>query len=250
MNLAHGLGVDAMRSERSDLLIGDIYNFHPREPAREREEDETAGIVLDALWNRSFSDPQFHGTYPEPLAAEMADLVQPGDFEIITQNLDYFAFNHYTQSRVHRDPDHPFEVGTLPPEPDRPVTETGWEIAPDAFRQVMIEVKERYSGDLPVYVLGNGAAFPDRIDPDGRIRDEQRIAYLRGYLGAVLDAIAAGVPVKGYFVWSLLDNFEWTFGYSKRFGLVHVDFATLERRLKDSFLFYSELANGAPLERE
>jgi len=126
----------------------------------------------------------------------------------------------------------------------------GWEIAPGAFRQVMIEAKERYAGDLPIYILENGAAFPDRIDPDGRIRDEQRIAYLRGYLGAVLDAIEAGVAVRGYFVWSLLDNFEWAFGYNKRFGLVHVDFASLERRLKDSFHFYAELAHGAPLERE
>ena len=102
----------------------------------------------------------------------------------------------------------------------------GWEIAPDAFRAVMIEAKERYSGDLPVYILENGAAFPDRVEADGHIRDERRISYLRGYLGAVQDAIAAGVPVKGYFVWSLLDNFEWTLGYSKRFGLVHVDYET------------------------
>jgi beta-glucosidase len=250
MNLAHGLGVEALRSERADLLIGNIYNFHPREPASEREQDEIAATMLDALWNRSFLDPQIHGAYPEPLREEFADLVQPGDFEIIRQKLDYFAFNHYTRTRVRHDPDHPFEVGTVPPEPDKPVTEMGWEIAPDAFRQVMIEAKERYSGELPIYILENGAAFPDRIDPDGRIRDEQRIAYLRGYLGAVLDAIEAGVPVRGYFLWTLLDNFEWAFGYSKRFGLVHVDFETLERRPKDSFYFYSELAQGAALERE
>jgi beta-glucosidase len=250
MNLAHGLGVEAMRSERSDLLIGNIYNFHTREPASEREEDESAALMLDALWNRSFPDPQILGAYPEPLAAEIEDLVQPGDLDLVKQKLDYFAFNHYTRSRVRRDPDHPFEVGTIPPEPGTPVTEMGWEIASDVFRQVMIEAKERYGGDLPIYVLENGAAFPDRIDADGRIRDEQRINYLRGYLGAVLDAIAAGVPVRGYFAWSLLDNFEWTFGYSRRFGLVHVDFETLERRPKDSFRFYSELAHGAPLERE
>jgi beta-glucosidase len=250
MNLAHGLCVEAMRAERSDLLIGNIYNFHPYEPASGHEQDETAALMLDALWNRSFPDPQIHGAYPEPFAAEMADLVQPGDFDIIKQELDYFAFNHYTRSRVRYDPDHPFQARAVPPEPGTPVTEMGWEIAPDAFRQVMVEAKERYSGDLPIYVLENGAAFADRIDADGRIRDEQRIAYLRGYLGAVLDAIAAGVPVRGYFVWTLLDNFEWAFGTSRRFGLVHVDFATLERRLKDSFHFYSELAHGAALERE
>jgi len=250
MNLAHGLGVEAMRAERADLLIGNIYNFHPREPASEREQDEIAATMLDALWNRSFPDPQIQGSYPEPLAAEMVDLVEPGDLEIIRQKLDYFALNHYTRTRVRYDPDHPFEAGTLSSEPGKPVTEMGWEIAPEAFRQVLIEAKQRYAGELPIYVLENGAAFPDRIDPDGRIRDEQRTAYLRGYLGAVQDAIEAGVPVRGYFVWSLLDNFEWAFGYSKRFGLVHVDFATLARRTKDSFHFYTELANGVPLERE
>ena len=250
MNLAHGLGILAMRAERADLLLGDIYNFHPREPASEHEEDEIAATLLDALWNRSFPDPQMLGHYPEPIAAEMEELVQPGDLDLIKQKLDYFAFNHYTRTRVRRDPDHPFEAGTLPAPPGSKTTDMGWEIAPAAFRDVLIEVKERYSGDLPVYVLENGAAFPDRVDADGRIRDEARIAYLRDYLGAVQDAIAAGVPVRGYFVWSLLDNFEWTLGYSKRFGLVHVDFETLERRPKDSFYFFAELANGGALERE
>jgi beta-glucosidase len=250
MNLAHGLGVQAMRAERADLLLGDIYNFHPREPASEREEDEIAAAMLDALWNRSFADPQMLGHYPEPLAAEIEDLVQPGDLDLIKQQLDYFAFNHYTRTRVRRDPDHPFEVGTLPAPLGSRTTDMGWEIAPAAFRDVLIEAKERYSGDMPIYVLENGAAFPDVIDADGRIRDDRRIAYLRDYLGAVQDAIAAGVPVKGYFVWSLLDNFEWTLGYSKRFGLVHVDFETLERRPKDSFHFYAELAHGGGLERE
>jgi beta-glucosidase len=250
MNLAHGLGIAAMRSERSDLLIGNIHNFYPCEPASEREQDDTAAVMLDALWNRSFPDPQIHGNYPEPLAADMEALMQPGDLEIIKQPLNYFACSHYTRTRVRHDPDHPFEAGTVPPPPGMPVTGTGWEIMPEAFRSVIIEAKERYSGDLPMYILGNGAAFPDRIDADGRIRDEPRIAYLRGYLGAILDAIDAGAPVRGYFVRSLLDGFEWALGCGNRFGLVHVDFATLARQTKDSFQFYAELAHGAPLERE
>ncbi len=250
MNLAHGLGIEAMRANRADLLLGDIYNFHPYEPASDREEDEIAAQMLDALWNRSFPDPQMLGRYPEPLAAEMEPLVQPGDFDIIRQKLDYFAFNHYTRNRARRDPDHPFLAATLPPPAGTKITDMGWEIAPDALRQVLIDVKGRYSGDLPVYILENGAAFPDRIDAAGHIGDADRIAYLRGYLGAVQDAIAAGVPVRGYFVWSLLDNFEWALGYSKRFGLVHVDYETQERRPKDSFDFYAELAHGAGLERE
>jgi len=250
MNLAHGLGIKAMRAERADLLLGNIYNFHPYEPASEREQDEVATMMLDALWNRSFPDPQMLGHYPEPLAAEIEDLVQPGDLDIIKQKPDYFAFNHYSGSRVRHDPDHPFEAVALPPPPGTPVTDMGWEIAPDTFRAVMVEAKERYAGDLPIYILENGAAFPDQLDADGRIRDEPRISYLRGYLGAVLDAIEAGVPVRGYFVWSLMDNFEWALGFSKRFGLVHTDYETLERRPKDSFHFYAELSGGATLERD
>jgi beta-glucosidase len=250
MNLAHGFGAAAIRTERAGLLIGDIYNFHPYEPASEREEDEISAATLDALWNRSFPDPQLLGRYPEPLAAEFEPLVAPGDLDTIKQPLDYFAFNHYTRSRVRRDPDHPFEVGTLPPPPDAKVTDMGWEVAPDALYAVLLEVKERYSGDLPVYILENGAAFVDSVDVDGQVHDPERIAYLRGYLGAVLDAIGKGVPVRGYFVWSLIDNFEWTFGYEKRFGLAHVDYQTLERRPKDSFRFYAELAHGAGFERE
>ena len=250
MNLAHGLGVAAIRAERAGLSIGDIYNFHPREPASERDEDEIAASMMDALWNRSFPDPQLLGRYPEPLSAEIEPLAAPGDLDIIKQPLDYFAFNHYTRSRVYRDPDHPFAVGTLRPPPGAKVTAMGWEVAPDALYAVLLDVKERYSGDLPIYILENGAAFADTVDADGQIRDADRIAYLRGYLGAVLDAIGRGVPVRGYFVWSLLDNFEWTFGYDKRFGLVHVDYETLGRRPKDSFHFYAELAHGAGLERE
>ncbi len=250
MNLAHGLGIGAMRSERADLLLGNIYNFHPYEPASEREQDEIATMMLDALWNRSFPDPQMLGHYPEPLAAEIEAWVQPGDLDIIKQKPDYFAFNHYSGSRVRHDPDHPFEAVALPPPPGTPVTDMGWEIAPDTFRAVMIEAKERYAGDLPIYILENGAAFPDQVEQDGRIRDHQRVSYLRGYLGAVLDAIEAGVPVRGYFVWTLMDNFEWALGFSKRFGLVHTDYETLERRPKDSFEFYAELAGGGALERE
>ena len=109
MNLAHGLGFEAMRSERPDLSIGNIYNFHPREPASEREEDEAAALMLDALWNRSFPDPQIHGRYPEPFAAEMEQFVEPGDLDVIRQKPDYFAINHYTRTRVRHDPDHPFQ---------------------------------------------------------------------------------------------------------------------------------------------
>jgi beta-glucosidase len=198
--------------------------------------------------NRSFPDPQILGRYPEPIADALKPLIQDGDWAIVTQKPDYFAFNHYARAVVRWDKDALFQFARVPPRPGTPVTEMGWEINPDAFRQVMIDCKARY-GDLPQYILENGAAFPDRVDADGRVRDPQRIDYFRFYLGAVLDAIAAGVPVKGYFAWSLLDNFEWAFGYDKRFGVVYVDYATQTRIPKDSFFFLRDLAQGERLDR-
>jgi beta-glucosidase len=249
MNLAHGLGMQALRSERANLFLGNIYNLHPMEPASGRDEDRVATEMLDAMWSRAFPDPQILGRYPSPLAPEMEALIRPGDFDIIRQRQNYFAFNHYTRLRARHDADHPFHVAEVPPEPERKVTEMGWEVAPDAFLATILDAKERYAGDLPIYITENGAAFRDEVTRDGRVHDRERIEYLRSYLGAILDAIAAGVDVRGYFVWSLLDNFEWGLGFSKRFGLVHVDYGTLERRPKDSFHFYGELARGAGLVR-
>jgi beta-glucosidase len=248
LNLAHGLGMMVLREHRADLKLGNIYNFGPREPVTDREEDMVACEMSDAIMNRSFSDPQILGSYPEPIAAEIAQFVQSGDHDIIRQKPDYFAFNHYARSRVRWAKDTLFQFQHVPPPAGVPITEMGWEINPNAFRQLMIDSKARY-GNLPMYILENGAAFADAVDSEGRVRDPQRVEFLRAYLGAVYDVIAAGVPVKGYFVWSLLDNFEWAFGYSRRFGIVYVDFATQKRIPKDSYYFYRELARGAPLER-
>ena len=249
INLAHGLGTQALRNEWNDLSLGNIYNFHPRTPATDRPEDREAAAMQDALSNRSFPDPQILGRYPEPIAREMEKLTHPGDFDIIRQKQDYFAFNHYTASETRWDRDHPFHFARVEPHASVPVTEMGWAIAPKAFLDLMIDVQRRYSRDLPMYITENGAAFPERVE-GGKVRDPQRVAYLKAYIGAVADAIAAGVPVRGYFVWSLLDNFEWALGYGKRFGIVYVDYQTQERLPKDSFRFYGELAKGAPLDRD
>jgi beta-glucosidase len=248
LNLAHGLGVMALRERRADLQLGNIYNFGPREPVTDREQDLIACEMSDAIMNRSFPDPQILGKYPEQFADAIKPLVQDGDFDIVKQKLDYFAFNHYARAFVRWDKEALFQFGRAPAPPGTPVTAMGWEINPDAFRRTMIDCKARY-GDLPQYILENGAAFADRIDGEGRVRDSQRVDFLRGYLGAVLDAVAAGVPVKGYFVWSLLDNFEWAFGYDRRFGIVYVDYPTQRRIPKESYYFYRDLAHGAPLER-
>jgi beta-glucosidase len=246
LNLAHGLAVRAMRGERYKFALGNIYNLHPVEAASTRTEDQNAALMLDELWNRSFPDPQILGSYSVRLRREVEPYFRAGDAEIICQRLDYFGLNHYKPSRAFGDPGNPFGIGELLAPSGRPVTEMGWEIAPDALRVQLLEIKERYPG-LPIYITENGAAFADTLDA-GRVRDPQRIAYLREYLGAVLDAIGADVPVHGYFVWSLLDNFEWALGYSKRFGLVYVDYQTLERHPKDSFHFYSEVARTGALD--
>jgi beta-glucosidase len=145
MNLAHGLGFDAMRSERSDLLIGNIYNFHPREPASEREQDEAAALMLDALWNHSFPDPQIHGHYPEPLAAEMEEFIEPGDLDIVRRKPDYFAINHYTRTRVRHDRP---SLSSRRATTREPVTEMA-EIAPMVRRW---SSQGTYGGDFDLHV--------------------------------------------------------------------------------------------------
>jgi beta-glucosidase len=250
VNLAHGLGMTALRDQRADLKLGTIYSLAPRAPASDREPDVVACQLLDALMNRAFPDPQILGRYPEPIADRLAPLIRADDFAIIRRKPDYFAFNHYTHTRVRHDKDQLFHCAPVPFDAGAPVTDMGWEVAPDALRETLLDAKARYAGELPIYILENGAAFSDHIDAAGRVQDPKRVAYLRRYLGAVLDAIAAGVPVKGYFVWSLLDNFEWALGYEKRFGIVYVDFATQARIPKASFYFYRDLAQGAPLDRD
>jgi beta-glucosidase len=249
INLAHGLAMSVLRDERPGLKLGSIYNLSVREPASDREQDVMACRLLDAIMDRAFPDAQILGKYPDAIADDLAPLVRQDDFAIIKQPLDYFAVNHYTRSRVAHDRDNLFGVRREAWDAGAPKTAMGWEIAPTALTQCLATAQREWSGDLPVYILENGAAFPDRVDADGRVHDRARIDFLRHYLGAVQDSIAAGVPVKGYFVWSLLDNFEWAFGYSRRFGLVYVDYATEARIPKDSFYFYRALAQGEPLDR-
>jgi beta-glucosidase len=247
INLAHGRAIQALRSWDGSLVLGCIGNLNPTAPATDSAADLDAATMLDALWNKAFPDAQFLGRYPEPIAAAMKPLIQEGDMALITQEVDYFAYNHYSRFYARHDPSRPFGFADAPPPPGRKTTAMGWEVTPAAFLETLKEVPARY-GNYPVYVMENGAAFEDVVEPGGRIRDADRIAYLQGYLNAVLDAVEAGVDVRGYFVWSLLDNFEWALGYSKRFGLIHVDYADLKRTPKDSFDYYAGLARGGKLQ--
>jgi beta-glucosidase len=244
VNLAHGAAVDAIRATVSGASLGGIHNWQPVIAASEASADRAAAELFHALWNGAFPDPQLLGHYPAAIADEMARVQQPGDLERIRRPVDWFGLNHYAPSYIKADAKWSLGVGFADPPRELPRTHIGWTVEPDAFRDTLLTVSRRYS--LPVYVLENGTATDDRVDVNGAVDDQERIAYLRGYIGAMRDAIAAGTDVRGYFVWSLLDNFEWTWGYSQRFGLVHVDFASGRRTPKASARWYSNLIRGRP----
>jgi beta-glucosidase len=194
--------------------------------------------------NRQFLDPALRGSYPE----EMTDIFGEAwpkwpaeDMKLIRQPLDFIGVNYYTRNVARADEANwPLRVKPVR-QPQKTYTETGWEVYPKGLTDTLVWVKQRY-GDIPVYVTENGAAFfdPPTVE-DGKVEDPLRMSYLRQHIGAVRDAIRQGVDIRGYFVWSLLDNFEWALGYSKRFGIVHVDYATLERTLKASAHYYAQV---------
>ncbi|MFQ5971879.1 MAG: GH1 family beta-glucosidase, partial [Alphaproteobacteria bacterium] len=234
INLAHGLAIDRLRDTDPAPECGNIVSLGPVAPARDDATHRDAAELVDCLWRRVMVDPIKLGRYPEPLADELAPLVQPGDMELIAQPLEFFGLNHYNRMYARPDPATSFGVGEAPPPEGVPVTDMGWQIDPDAFLEQLRDVRDRYD-DPEIYITENGAAFPDRPDSAGAIDDSRRVAFLHDYLAALNEAIAEGVKVRGYFVWSLLDNFEWDQGYSKRFGLVYVDYRTLARTPKRSF---------------
>ncbi len=251
---AHGQGVQAFRASQSATKsqIGIVVNLEPKYAASESEEDLAATARADAYMNRQYLDPLMLGTYPDEMSEIWGDAWQEWpaeDMPLINQKLDFLGINYYTRS-VNRNDDACLPVrasGVL--QPDSIHTETGWEVWPEALTCVLLWVRDRY-GEMPLYVTENGAAFFDPPAPiDGRVEDPLRVAYLHGHLTAVRDAIREGVPLRGYFVWSLLDNFEWSQGYSKRFGIVHVDYGTQQRTIKSSGKLFADVirTNGAVL---
>jgi beta-glucosidase len=193
----------------------------------------------DAFLNRFYLDAIFRGSYPEDvLDAYAAELpIAEGDLGAIAAPIDFLGVNNYTRAvvRASGDPRRPHAVRN----PDAVYTQMGWEVAPDSFYDLLVRVHDEYA-PRALYITENGAAFPDVRGHDGSIRDPERQAYLEAYLASAARAIAEGVPLKGYFVWSLLDNFEWAFGYQQRFGIVYVDFPTLERVPKGSAHWYRD----------
>jgi beta-glucosidase len=251
---AHGRGVQAFRARNArDSRIGLVVNLDRKYPASDSRQDEEAVARAHAYGNEQYLDPVLLGRYPAKLREIFGDAWPDWpdeDLALIKQPLDYVGVNYYTRLVVKHDETHPpINVG-VEPQVDALHTEMGWEVFPLALTHILTWLKERY-GDIPLYITENGSAFMDPPEAiDGRIEDPLRVEYLRSHLHAIRDAIQQGVNLRGYFAWSLLDNYEWSHGYTKRFGIVHVNYATQERTIKDSGRYYSRIieSNGAALD--
>ncbi|MBI5837874.1 MAG: beta-glucosidase [Candidatus Eisenbacteria bacterium] len=250
---AHGAAVQAYRAVGRNR-IGLVVNLEPKEPHSDSPADRAATLRADEYMNRQYLDAALLGRYPAALVEAYAPGWQAppeADFRLIRQPLDFLGINYYTRGVTrHDDAGAPVRSSTVR-FPEREYTAMDWEVAPGALTRCLCRVKELY-GDIPLYVTENGAAFPDPARAEGsRVEDPRRVEYLRRHLRAALEAIRLGVDLRGYFAWSLLDNYEWSCGYSMRFGLTHVDFETQERTPKASGEFYREVirSNGENLGR-
>ena len=237
LNLAHGLAVSVIRKKVPEVKIGTVISM---QPILDWDKNPELSSRLDILFNRAFTDPLFLGSYPESLIEEISPFVKKGDMAFIRQPLDFFGLNHYTTMRVGSFSENVLGFDIVNPPSEIKQTIKGWEINPEMFYKQLFELKERY-GNPPIYVTENGCACSDKLDKMGRVKDSDRINYFREYLISARRAIEDGVNLKGYFAWTLLDNFEWECGFTERFGLVHVDFETMKRTPKDSFYFYKKL---------
>jgi len=255
VNLAHADAFRALRSERADLTIGSAFSMQPTEPATDDAKDAAAAERMHAWVNDWFLRPSLRGEYPEAfLDGPPYDLmgVRGGDFERMRAPLDVIGVNLYTRGLVAADAGDRIGLGA------RMLgmggrqgarTDFGWEVWPDALFAMLMRVTRDY-GRVPIEITENGCSYGDAPGPDGTIRDQRRIDFYRGYLGAVGRAIAQGADVRGYHAWSLLDNFEWAEGYAQRFGLTYVDFTSCERTIKQSGHWYARVAAQNSLDPE
>lgn len=240
-NLATGEGVARLR-ELGDWKLGTVVNLQPIEAASDHEDDVAAAALADAAYNRASLDPLLLGRYPAAVAPLMEAAARAGDLETIRQPLDLLGLNHYTLQTVAAG-EGPIGIRLVEPPEGSEVTAMGWRVAPEALTRQLLELKERY-GNPPVVVTENGAAFPDPEPVRGRVADRRRVDYLRRYLEATAEALRQGCDVRGYFAWTLVDNFEWAYGFTRPFGLVHLDRETLRRTPKDSFRFYQRVVSS------
>lgn len=251
---AHGTAVQAFRASGArDSRIGLVVNLEPKYAASNSSEDAVATARADAYANRQYLDPVFLGKYPEEFDSMYGEAwidYDERDMELIRQPLDFLGVNYYSRAVVKADAERrPFGLSVVKQE-QQPHTEMGWEVFPPGLTRILTWLTGRY-GDIPLYVTENGSAFADAPQAvEGKVADPLRTDYLREHLKAIRSAIMQGVPLRGYFAWSLLDNYEWSHGYSKRFGIVHVDYESQARTIKGSGHYYSAVieSSGAVLD--
>ena len=227
--------------------IGCANNHAPMWPATDDEADVGATKLFDAIWNGMYVEPMLLGRYPADLAPLMEEGILEGDMATIRQPLDFYGVNYYNPMKVAaagEDAEMPFEFRELV---GYPTTDFGWPVVPDALREWLITLRARYRAALPpIMITESGCSYGMGPDEQGVVDDQPRIDYLEAHLEAVATAIRRGVDVRGYYTWSLLDNFEWAEGYSQRFGLVHVDYETQKRTPKRSFQWYADMIAAQP----
>lgn len=238
--VSHGLAVRAIRAAGCGTPLGIVLNQSPIHAATDSEADRLKARLDDGLIIRWYMDPLLLGTYPEDVLEHLgadAPTVEPGDMSLVRQPLDFLGINYYTRSVAATG------TGNGESASGREVTDMGWEVFPDGLSELLQRLHADYELP-PVYIMENGAAYKDQFQ-DGRVMDVDRIRYLLSHITALAEALETGVDVRGYFVWSLLDNFEWADGYSKRFGIVYVDYASQRRIPKDSALWYRDFLRAA-----
>lgn len=244
MLLSHGLAIQALRTVLpADARVGIILSMYPVHPASDSPEDREAAQRMDGLSNRLFLDPLFRGEYPadiQEMFGEFFPRPEPGDLKVISTPIDFLGVNYYTRTVIRADQNIPvLQANMVLPEGEYSQM---WEIFPEGMYEVLTRIHREYRVEN-IYLTENGVPVPDGVDFDGRVRDERRIRYLRDHLLQLHRAIGAGIPVRGYFHWSFMDNFEWSFGYRMRFGLVYVDFPTQQRIVKDSGRWYADVVH-------
>ncbi|MCK8678038.1 GH1 family beta-glucosidase [Streptomyces lichenis] len=251
-NLGHGLAVRALRAALPGAAeVSLTLNLHAIRPLSGAEADRDAARRIDALGNRVFLDPVFHGRLPKDLVADTAGLtdwsfVRDGDLAVASEPIDSLGINYYSPTVVGAGTSE--SPSPWPGAEDRvrfvpapgPRTAMDWPVDADGLYELLTRLRDELP-EVPLVITENGAAYDDYADPSGAVHDPERVAYLHAHLAAVHRALVDGVDVRGYFLWSLLDNFEWAYGYGKRFGIVHVDFATQRRTPKDSARWYAEV---------
>jgi beta-glucosidase len=253
--VAHGLAVNAMRESRHSSTLGVTLNLYSVHAASDSEVDREAARRTDGIGNRFFLDPVLLGSYPRDVLLDAGldewFAERSNDLEVISVPVDFMGINYYSRHTAAGPEDGVFSDPSVPSaapgsekvrmvDTGAPKTQMGWEIHPDGLVDVVAMVHER-APELPVYITENGAAYPDAVSADGQVDDEERRHFFELHTAACAEAVAQGLPLKGYFAWSLLDNFEWAFGFSRRFGIVHVDYDTQLRTVKKSGHWFRDL---------